>query len=137
MEFFTRDELLAAAAQAQLPAEPVDITLNGKAGRVWVQGMTGTARDAWERSLIVGRGKRRDMNTDNVRARLAVRCLVESPGGARLFTDDQATLLGKLPAAVLQPIFERAQRLCGVSDEDLDELGKSSSSESGNDSPSS
>lgn len=135
MEFFSKADLLAAAASRALPAEPVAITLGDVTKRVWVQGMSGTERDAWEKSLIVGRGKRRDVNTENVRAKLAARCLVTAPGGDRLFTDDEAALLGALPAAVLNPIFEKAQRLSGVSDEDLDELGKSSAPAAGNGSP--
>lgn len=137
MEFFSKADLLAAAAAPQLPFEAVALTINGRTAHVYVQGMSGKDRDAWEKSLIVGRGKRRDVNTENVRARLATRCLVEQPGGARLFTDDEAGLLGGLPAAVLNPIFEKAQRLSGVSDEDLDELGKSSAPAAGSGSSSS
>ena len=134
MEFFSKDELLAAAASAALPCEQVELTLGTVTKSVWVQGMSGTGRDAWEKSLIVGRGKRRDVNTENVRAKLAARCLVDQPGGSRLFTDSEAVLLGKLPAAVLNRIFEKAQRLSGVSDEDIDELGKSSAAASSEDS---
>lgn len=137
MEMFSRDELLAAAARPQLPYEAVEITLNGRTASVWVQGMSGTERDAWEKSLIRGRGKRREVNTENVRAKLAAKCLVDKPGGARLFTDDQAALLGNLPVAALNPIFEKAQRLSGVSDDDIDELEKLSASEAGSDSPTS
>lgn len=137
MEFFTKDDLLAAATTPSLPCEPVEITLNGVTKSVWVQGMSGTDRDDWEKSLIVGRGKRKDINTANARAKLSVRCLVDKPGGTRLFGDEHAALIGNLPAAVLQPIFEKAQRLCGVSDEDIDELGKPSAPAAGSGSPTS
>lgn len=136
-EFFTKEDLLAAAVRPELPCEPVTITVNGRTANVYVQGMGGTERDAWEKSLVTGRGKRRDVDTTNVRAKLACRCLVDKPNGARLFTDDQAGLIGQLPAVVLNPIFEKAQRLCGVSDEDIDELGKSLPPEGGSDSPTS
>lgn len=135
MEFFTKDDLIAAASQPQLPCEPVTITINGRTGQVWVQGMSGVQRDAWEKSLMKGRGRHRDLNTNNVRARLAVRCLVEKPGGPRIFTDDQEALVGNMPASALNPIFEKAQRLNGVTNEDIDELGKFSEPEDGSGSP--
>lgn len=135
MEFFSKEELLAAAASSPLPCEPVEITLGAVTKSCWVQGMSGAVRDAWEKSLVVGRGKRRDVDTANVRAKLAVRCLVTKPGGERLFTDGDAPLIGNLPAAVLNPIFEKAQRLSGVSDADVEELGKASAPADGSDSP--
>lgn len=135
MEFFTKEEIAAAASSAVMPCEPVTITLGGVTKSVWVQGMSGSSRDGWEKSLVVGRGKRREVDTANVRAKLAVRCLVDKPGGTRLFTDAEASLIGSLPASVLNPIFEKAQRLSGVSDEDVEELGKVSAPEGGSDSP--
>lgn len=137
MEFFSKDELIAAASKPQLPCEPVELTINGVTKGVWIQGMSGKERDAWERSLMVGRGKRRDVNTENVRAKLAVRCLVNKPGGQRLFEDSEAIIVGNLPAAVLTPMYEKAQRLSGVSDEDIDEIKKFSETAAGTDSPSS
>jgi hypothetical protein len=133
MNCLSKAALLAAAA-AGLPRERVEVPeLNGY---VWVQGMSGTDRDNWEKSLVVGRGKRRDVNTENVRAKLAVRCLVDD-AGARLFEDSEVAALGQLRVDVLNRIFEAAQRLSGVSDGDLDELGKSSAPAAGSDSSSS
>ena len=134
MRILSKEALLAAASAATLPRETVHVPELG--GDVLVQGMSGLQRDAWEKSLIVGRGKRRDVNTENVRARLAARCLIHEDG-TRMFNDGEAVLLGRLPASVLQPIFAAAQRLSGVSDEDVDELGKSSASAGGSDSPTS
>lgn len=124
---------LLAAAKAPLPIERVE--LPEIQGHVFVRGMSGTERDGWEKSLIVGRGKRRAVDTTNVRARLAVATVCDA-SGVRLFSDSDADPLGGLPAAVLNRIFEVAQRLSGVSDEDVDELGKSSAPEGGSDSPS-
>ena len=133
MSSLSKAAILAAAAAA-LPRERVEVPELG--GYVMVQGMSGTDRDAWEKSLVVGRGKRRDVNTENVRAKLAVRCLVDDDG-ARLFEDGDVAILGKLRVDVLNRIFETAQRLSGVSDEDIDELKKSSAPEAGSGSSSS
>ena len=121
----TRDALVTAAESGGVPTERIAVPELVQDGYVIVRGMTGWERDAWERSLIKGRGKRRDIDTENVRARLAVRCLVDE-AGARIFRDDEAGILGKLRVDVLQRIFEVAQKLSGVSDEDIDELGSPS-----------
>lgn len=124
MKVLTRDELLALT---EVPKEAVE--LPGGA-RVYVRGMTGKERDGWENALMVGRGQHRRVDTRNARARLAVRCLVDEHG-VRLFADQDAEQVGNIRADCLQRIFNAAQRLSGVSDEDLDELGKSSGSVDG------
>lgn len=132
MGLLGKDALLQAASSAQLPREQVNVPELG--GFVIVQGMSGAQRDAWERSLVVmRRGQRRDINVENIRARLAVRCLIDEDG-RRLFDDTDAGALGNLRADVLQRIFETAQKLSGVSDGDIDELKKSSETAAGSDS---
>lgn len=116
----SREQLLAAVT---LPVERLHIPELG--GHVFVRGMTGHERDSWEASLIRGRGKKREVNTQNVRAKLAVRCLCDERG-ERLFKDHEADLLGGIRVDVLQRIYEAAQRLSGVSDQDADELEQSS-----------
>jgi len=124
--FLSKDALAAAAGK--LPVERVDLPEIG--GHVYVRGMSGVERDAWERSLVVGKGRRRDYNLDNVRARLAARCICDETG-VRQFADDDADTLGKIRVDCLNRIFEVAQRLSGVSDQDVDELGKGSELEAG------
>lgn len=132
MALLTKEALLAAASLDRLPRETLEIPELG--GSVIIKGMSGSDRDAWEKSLIVGRGKRRDVNTENVRAKLAVRCLVND-AGERLFSDGEAVLLGQLSASILNRIYETAQKLSGVSDEDVDELKKASETVVGSGSP--
>ena len=134
MDTLSREALLAAAAATALPREVIDIPDLG--GKVIVQGMSGAQRDAWEISLVRGRGKKRRVDASNARARLAVRCIVKEDG-TRVFSDEDAAQLGRLPAHILQPIYEAAQRLSGVSDEDVDDLEQPSGSEAGSGSPTS
>jgi hypothetical protein len=129
----SRADLLAAAAQP-LPREEMHVPELG--GSVWIRAMSGTERDAWEKSLLTGKGKNRDIDTTNVRAKLVARCLVDS-AGARLLEPSDAAVLGGLRADVLNRMFEKAQRLNGVGDGDIDELGKASALVDGSDSPSS
>lgn len=124
--FLSKDAFTAAAGK--LPIERVDLPELG--GHVYVRGMSGVERDNWERSLVVGKGRRRDYNLDNVRARLAARTICDE-AGVRTFTDADADTLGTIRVDCLNRIFEVAQRLSGVSDQDMEELGKGSELEAG------
>lgn len=115
-----RDTILGATT---VPSETVP--LPELKTNVIVRGMTGAERDAFEASCIEGRGKRRDVNTRNIRAKLVASCCIDDQGN-RVFTDDDAIALGKVRADVLDRIFSVAQRLSGMNPEDIDELGKPS-----------
>lgn len=124
----TREALLAAATAAatEVPLEPVHIDLPVfRDEKLFMKGMSGAQRDKWESALIVGRGKKRRVDTANVRAKLVVQTLVWE-NGERVFMDSDADTVGGWPVRVLNPLYEVAQRLSGVSDEDVDELEKSS-----------
>lgn len=130
----TKDAIQAAVQKAKLPRETVECPeIDCK---FILQGMSGTERDGWEKSLIRGRGQRRDVDTENVRARLAVRCIINE-AGERVLSDGDAAWFGQLRVDVLNRIFEVAQRLSGVGDKDIDELKKFSETAAGSDSPTS
>ena len=94
-------------------------------GDVIVRGMTGKERDAFEASCFEGRGKKRDFSMRNLRAKMVACCCIDEQG-RRLFTDEDAAELGAVRADVIDRIFGVAQRLSGMREEDLDELGLSS-----------
>lgn len=133
MEALTKAALLAAAEQA-LPIEPCEIPSLGLKG--FIKALSGAERDAWERSLVRVEGKRITPNTDNVRARFLARVFCDE-SGQRIFTDADAAAIGKLPASVVAPLYEQAQRLSAMSNADLDELGKGSEPAAGTGSSSS
>ena len=93
-------------------------------GTVWVRGMSGTERDAFESGLWIGKGRHRQINTQNLRARLLAYCVQESSAGGRMFNDAEVDAIGRIRVDVLQRLFNVAQRLSGISDEDVEELGK-------------
>jgi hypothetical protein len=131
-----RAALLAAATFANLPKERLEIPELG--GFVYVRGLTGRERDEWERSNLTKRRGRVEANMDslgNARARLAVRCLCDEQGG-RLFEDRDADALGALRSDVLSRIYNTAQRLSNVTDDDLAELKNASETAAGTDSSS-
>lgn len=128
------DKAAFFAAVQQLPIDRVDLPEIGLT--VYVRAMSGVERDAWEKSLLEGRGKNQRVNTDNVRAKLVAKVTCDEKG-ERVFTDADAVELGKGRVDVLNRIFSKAQELSGVSDKDVEELGKGSAPAAGNDSSSS
>jgi hypothetical protein len=117
-----RDQILGANDRVR---EPIDLPAWGSPA-VFVTVMSGTDRDAFEASIVSGKGKDVTQNLENVRAKLAVRCLVDADG-ARVFSDADAQLLGQKSAAELQKVFDVARKLNRLSDTDIDELAKNSS----------
>lgn len=105
----------AILAAQDLQCEDVHVPEWG--GTVRVSVMTGHARDAWEQSLVSGKGK---VNVENVRARLAAACIVDE-NGARLFSDGEAAMLGAKSASALDRVTKVAQRLNRLTSEELEE----------------
>lgn len=92
-------------------------------GTVHVRGMTGAERDKFEAGIIQMRGKEQSLNLQNVRAKLCVLTLCDADG-TRLFEDNEMALLAEKSAVELQKVFAVAQRLSGITQEDVDELAE-------------
>ncbi len=118
----SRDQILAAH---DIATETVSVPEWG--GEVIVRGMTGTDRDAFEASVVNMRDGTAAVDMRNVRAKLVASCVV-GEDGARLFTDDDVLALGAKSAQALGRVFEVAQRLSGLTKEDVATLGKASAS---------
>ena len=123
LKLLSKDQIIAVS---DVIFETVEVSEWG--GSVRVRGLTGTERDAFEDSVLQGKGKNRDINLTNFRAKLVARSMVDEEGN-RLFSDQEAGLLGKKSAAALQRVFDVAKRLSGMSDEDVEELTKNSESD--------
>lgn len=98
----------AILAAEDLKTETVDVPEWG--GEVRVRTLTGTERDAFESSLVGEGGKRQ---LENLRAKLLSLAIVDE-NGARIFSDGEAAMLGGKSAAVLDRLFDVAQRLNGI-----------------------
>jgi hypothetical protein len=61
------------------------------------------------------------MNFVNLRARLLVRCICDADG-KRLFADGDVEQVAGLPARVIDPLFEVAQRLSGMGAKDVESM---------------
>lgn len=113
MKILSKSNILEAQ---DLPRVLVDVPEWG--GHVWMRGLTGTERDAWEASII-GDGKKQ--NLVNIRANLVGKCLVDEHG-ERLFTDAELAGLGRKGAAALDRLFARAQELSGLRQADVEKI---------------
>lgn len=118
MSYLTRDQILEAN---DIPQEEVDVPEWG--GTVLVRGLTGEERDDFEGEVVQMRGKETRMNLKNFRAKLVARTIVNEEG-ERIFSDSDVKALGKKSGLALQRVFEIAQRLSGLSDQDVEELVK-------------
>lgn len=98
----------------------------------WLRAPTSADRDAFESSLITQRkvrkpnGKTRTINETslaNIRAKLVVRCVCEGQGNpALVFKPEDADKLAAKNSAAVDRLYAVAQRLAGITDEELDEL---------------
>jgi superfamily II RNA helicase len=118
MAVLTRDDILQAKdIKIELVPTP------GWGGEVYVKGLNGAERDKFEGSLIIMRGKDKQMNMANIRAKLASMSICDEKG-KRLFNENDVQALSQKSAAELQRVFAVAQRLSGISDEDVEELAE-------------
>ena len=102
-----------------------DVPVPEWGGVVRVKSLMGNERDGLEASMIVGRGKTAHVNLENLRAKLVARSCVDE-NGKRIFGDADIPALAKKSAAALNRVYEVAQRLSGITEEDVDELTKNS-----------
>ncbi len=119
-QYLTKDQILQAQ---DIMFEDVPVPEWG--GTVRVVTLTGNERDAIEASMIVGKGKNKDVSLANLRAKVVARSIVDEEG-KRIFEDEDIAALGRKSAAALNRVYEVAQRLSGITQEDVDELTKNS-----------
>lgn len=122
MPLLTREQILGAT---DIITEVVPVPEWG--GEVLVRSLSGAERDRFEASIVDVRGKRRSVNLLNVRARLVALAIVDE-SGQQVFRAGDVEALGAKSAAALSRVFDAAQRLSGLSDDDVEELEKNSRS---------
>ena len=100
-----------------------DVPVPEWGGSVRVKGMTGQERDEFEAGMIQSgkNGVQARVDLSNVRATLCSLVICDDTG-KRLFSKKDILALSKKSASALQRVFEVAQQLSGITDEDVDEL---------------
>ena len=112
-----KEQILALKNRLTIESVPVE----GLADPIYVRTLTGRERDGFESSCFVQKGKNRTPSTENIRSKLLVRAICDKEG-TRVFGDDDIDALGLLPADVLDSLFTVAQRLSGLSSNDVEEM---------------
>lgn len=111
-----REDILKAD---DIVTEPVEVPEWG--GTVLVKGMTGKERDIFDAGWIKDTGDSRKVNITNFRARLCAATVVDE-AGKTIFTPKDVSDLAKKSATALQKVFDVAVELCGLSEDDVEEL---------------
>lgn len=112
-----KENLLSLRGRLTIEAVKID----GLSDPVFVRSLTGRERDGFETACFAQRGKTRVLDTENIRAKLLVRAICDEDG-KRVFDDADVASLGDMPSAVLDQLFTVAQRLSGLSPNDVEEL---------------
>lgn len=90
-------------------------------GEVTVKGLTLAEKDEWTESIMQGG----EANVKGATAKLCIMCMRDD-AGARLFSLDDVDALQAKSAAALDRVFQVAQRLSGIGQEDIEETVKNS-----------
>ncbi len=109
---------------SDLPAEEVEIfDANGKiAGKIRMRGLTGNELTQYQESLTIrlSSGATKP-NTRHAMAKLIALCAINEDGSP-YFEKSEIVKLDQAPARILIPLFESAQRLCGLTDDAFQEM---------------
>jgi len=117
VKILTKDEIFNVQ---DVVSELVEVPEWG--GSVWVYGLTAKERDAFEETMITtGKGRNTKRNLANLRARLCARC-IRNENGKRIFKGEDIEKLGEKSGKAINRVFEVAQRLSGMTDDDVEEL---------------
>jgi len=130
MGLLTKEQVSAAQ---DLTTEEVEVPQWG--GSVLVRGLTARGRGQFMAMLVDQRKGGNRTRLEDLQVRLCAMSIVDEQG-RRMFSDSEPSLLARKSARALQPIFEVAQRLSGLSDEQVEELSGNSEETPSDDSPS-
>jgi hypothetical protein len=86
-----------------------------------VRTISGAERDSFEESVLVKKGKKREVSLKDIRAKLVVLSACDSNGTPVFLPGDERWLTDKSGRA-LDRLFSAAQKLNGITEEDVEEL---------------
>lgn len=116
----TREQIIAAQ-----DIDTIEVLVPEWGGLVLVRGLTAAQRGQFTAAIYEQRGKQQVVKLQDIQVRLCALSIVDEHG-KRIFSDNDLALLAGKSAAALQHVFEAAQRLSGLSNEDVEELTKNS-----------
>lgn len=125
-KFLSREDILNCDDR-----QTEDVEVKEWGGFVTVTVLTGAERDAFDASITKGDGKKQKISTENIRARFASLTVIDKEA-KRIFSDTDIEALGKKSSAALTRVWNVAQRLNYMTEDDVEELKKSSEIEDEN-----
>lgn len=108
MDLLTKEQIIASE---DLNHEDVEVPEWG--GSVRVTAMSGSARDAFEDTLVKRVGDKVEQDLGNYRAKVCAACMVDE-SGTRMFSAKEVRALGDKSAIALERVFDVADRLNGL-----------------------
>ena len=103
----------------------VEVPVPELGGSVYVKGMTAKDRSRFETQFQLSSGKSNTRKLKEIRERLVIACLCDEEG-VLLLQDSDVDAVGSQPAAVVERIVDAAQKVCGMSNNDVEDLAKNS-----------
>jgi hypothetical protein len=103
----------------------VEVPVPELGGSVYVKGMTAKDRSRFETQFQLSSGKSNTRKLKEIRERLVIACLCDEEG-VLLLQDSDVDAVGAQPAAVVERIVDAAQKVCGMSNNDVEDLAKNS-----------
>jgi len=123
VHILSRQELLSyTEVRYELVTFPDRRRADGSIPAVLVRSLTVRERDAFESSLIIGKGKNQRTDTRNIRAKLVALTAMADYNGTRLFTMKDVENIGRVDAELVSRVYDVSSRLSGISEKDLEEL---------------
>ena len=119
MDFLTKEQILHAQ-----DIEEKEVPVPEWGGKVLVRGLTGKQRDIFEKSLIEGKGKDRQVNLENARAKLVSLTVVDPKTKKPLFSQKDVELLGEKSGRAINRVYDVASELSGIGEAEIEELTK-------------
>lgn len=92
-------------------------------GFICVRGMTGKELNRFQETIIKQRGNKQVLDMTSAREQVAIMCCCDEAGKS-VFNDSDLAMLSEKGAGPLQRIFDVAQRLSGLTDEEVEKTSK-------------
>lgn len=122
MTYATRDMLLKPVER---PSETVELPELGEGVSVIVTGMTARERSEFDQQFVSRKGEPMKKRIAEGRERIVVACCRDEEGN-RLLSQEDVSQLGKQSCAVIERIVNVAQRLSGMTKDELENAVKNS-----------
>jgi hypothetical protein len=117
MALLTKDQILSADDR-----KTKEVPVPEWGGSVLIRTLTGRERDAFEATTVRTKGSKQESNYENFRARFVAECVVDETGKKLFAHRGEVQMLGNKSVAALQRVFNAAQELNGMSEDDVEEL---------------